>query len=94
MARTSKNDDESAWDKSGDPVVGQACPRCRRVGTVVYNGNYWCTRCPWAMSENNRPRRIIAAYLVQRRDDYLASGDDDGVARMDFYLKDYDGVVF
>lgn len=77
----------------GDPVLGQACPRCRRLDTIVYSGNYWCTRCSWVMADSNRPKRIIAAYLIQRRDEALAAGDAETVAHMDFYLKDYDGVV-
>lgn len=78
---------------SGEPVLGQACPRCRRIATVVYNGNYWCSVCPWVMSEGGRPRRIIAAFLIQERQRYQERGDADGVARMEFYLRNYDGVT-
>ncbi|MDP9904743.1 hypothetical protein [Arthrobacter bambusae] len=77
----------------GNPVRGQSCPRCHR-DSIVYNGNYWCTECPWAMSEQGRPKRIVAAYLAQERDRCLAEGDDNGVRRMETYLKEYDGVVF
>jgi hypothetical protein len=51
--------------RNGDPVKGQKCPACKRE-QVVYNGNYFCTNCDWAMGEQNRPTRIIRAYLMQR----------------------------
>ena len=72
---------------SGDPVHHEPCPRCRHVGTVVYNGNYWCTRCPWVMAEGGRPKRIIGAYLRQLKTDYLARGDARNVALMESYLE-------
>lgn len=73
---------------SGDPVHDEACPRCRHVGTIVYNGNYWCTRCPWVMAEGGRPKRIIAAYLRQERAKYLDRGDAENAGRMEFHLKE------
>lgn len=80
-------------EREGDPVQGQQCPRCRRQ-SVVYNGNYWCTRCSWVMGPQGQPRRIIAAYLVQRRDEELAAGNTEGVKVLEGYLRDYDGVTF
>jgi hypothetical protein len=71
---------------SGDPVHDEPCPRCHRVGTVVYNGNYWCTKCPWVMAEGGRPKRIIASYLRQKKAEYLANGDSENAARMEFHL--------
>lgn len=78
---------------SGEPVLGQTCPHCRKLGTVVYNGNYWCSVCPWVMSESGRPKRIIVAFLIQERQRFQARGDAEGVARMEFYLRNYEGVT-
>ncbi|MFD2024130.1 hypothetical protein [Promicromonospora aerolata] len=66
----------------------EPCPRCRHVGTVVYDGNYWCTRCPWAMAEGGRPKRIIGAYLRQLKAEYLARDDARNAALMESYLQD------
>lgn len=33
---------------SGDPVTPR-CPECQ--GQCVYNGNYFCIQCPWALPE-------------------------------------------
>jgi hypothetical protein len=77
---------------SGDPVEDELCPRCRHVGTVVYNGNYWCTRCPWIMAEGGRPKRIIISYLRQKMSEYLTRGDAKNAARMEFHLAEI-GVV-
>lgn len=72
---------------SGDPVHDEPCPRCRHVGTVVYNGNYWCTRCPWVMAEGGRPKHIIGAYLRQLKTKYLARDDARNAALMESYLE-------
>lgn len=71
---------------SGDPVDDEVCPKCRHIGSIVYNGNYWCTRCPWVMAECGRPKRIVAAYLRQKKAEYLARGDEQNAARMEFHL--------
>jgi hypothetical protein len=74
----------------GDLVKGQTCPRCQQF-TVVYSGNYFCgnPNCSWAMGESHRPVRIVRAYLLQRRAEAEAQGDEREVARMDLYLKNY-----
>ena len=82
--------DPDRFADRGDPVAGQACPRCQNF-TVVYNGNYFCTHCTWAMPESGLPKRIVVAYLIQKREAAMAAGDQDEVARMDFYLLGYDG---
>ena len=69
--------------RTGDSVKGQTCPRCHEY-TVVYNGNYFCTHCPWAMGKD--VPRIIKAYLLQRRALALIDGDKEEVNRMDAYL--------
>lgn len=76
--------------RTGDPVKGQTCPGCRQY-TVVYNGNYFCTHCPWAMPGHHGRHhdRIIKAYLIQRRAEALAKGNAWEVERMDGYLIDY-----
>lgn len=71
-----------------DPVRGQACPKCRRY-TVVYDGNYFCSACPWAMSESGRPDRIVKAYLTQRWLKAKAAGDENEMARIGTYLLPY-----
>ena len=75
---------------TGDPVKGQACPKCGQL-TVVYNGNYWCDRaeCGWIMQEGHTVKRIVKAYLIQEYKRYEAKGDEDGLKRMEFYLLDY-----
>jgi len=86
----------TGWEvfSGGDPVAGQACPRCKNF-SVVYNGNYFCKSCTWAMPERQtaRHKQIIVAYLIQKREAALAAGNQDEVDRMEFYLKDYDGVT-
>jgi hypothetical protein len=85
---------------TGDDLVrGVTCPRCKRE-SVVYNGNYFCehTGCGWAMSERARGRakvvhdKIVKTYLLQRRAEGEARGDQRTVDRMDFYLRDLEGV--
>lgn len=76
---------------SGDPVMGQTCPKCNGY-TVVYNGNYFCTHCSWAMYKD--VPRIVKAYLLQRRALALIDGDKEEVDRLDIYLINYaDDVV-
>ena len=31
----------------GDPIPDTECPVCG--GGITYNGNYFCTRCDWAL---------------------------------------------
>ena len=85
----------SWWQDDGDPVLRQTCPYCREQ-TIVYNGNYFCTNCKWAMGERMTPknRSIIAAYLTQCYDKAVAAGDTEQARRMLRYLRDYDGVEF
>ena len=72
-----------------DLVIGQSCPKCGHR-SVVYNGNYWCERCTWVMPERGKHNdRIIKAYLLQRRKQALAAGNDWEVERMDGYLANY-----
>ena len=70
---------------TGD-VRGQTCPRCHEYA-VVYNGNYFCTRCDWAMSKD--VPRIIKAYLLQRRAEAVLDGNPEEVCRIDFHLIEY-----
>ena len=84
----------------GDPVIGVSCPKCG-VGQVVYNGNYFCDTCKWAMKDRYTPTgrlrktkeaardsEIVRAYLYQRRAQAEKAGDSHEVERMDLYLKD------
>ena len=74
---------------SGDPVIGQECPRCHQE-EVVYNGNYWCDHCTWVMPENGKHNdRIIKAYLIQKFLEYQADGDQQGMDHIGFYLTKY-----
>lgn len=75
--------------ETGDPVIGQKCPWCRKE-TVVYNGNYFCIneKCEWSMSDNEQPKRIIVAYLWQRYYEAKDKGDEETMHRMMFYLKE------
>lgn len=72
---------------TGDHVKGVACPKCRRE-TVVYNGNYYCDECSWAMPEAETPssRAIIKAYLLQRLTAAQEAGNAKEIERMSFYL--------
>ena len=72
----------------GDPVEGQACPRCQRH-TVVYNGNYFCTDCEWVMGEAGRPKRIQRAYLIQKYREAEAKGDKYEMGRLTTYLREF-----
>jgi uncharacterized protein CbrC (UPF0167 family) len=72
----------------GDPVRGQACPCCRRR-SVVYDGNYYCESCPWTMGDDERPKRIIKAYLIQRWLRASAADDPDEMARIGIFLAQY-----
>ena len=72
--------------RTGDFVKGQTCPKCLSF-EVVYNGNYFCTHCDWAMGRD--VPRIVKAYLIQCRAGALAKGDTERVADMDFYLHGY-----
>ena len=77
-----KRDD---WRQNGDPVRGVKCPKCKQEG-VVYNGNYWCSECPWIMGEAHSLKndRIIVAYLRQKRDAPNATEVERG--GMNFHL--------
>ena len=72
----------------GDLVKGQVCPKCRRLDTIIYNGNYWCNRCEWSMG-NRAVHRIIRAYLIQRYIKAEAAGNERELARISFYLAEY-----
>jgi hypothetical protein len=74
--------------RSGDPVLGEKCPGCHWE-SVVYNGNYFCTHCEWAMGEGGRPARIIKAYLLQRLLKAEAANDQIEIARLEGYLEPY-----
>lgn len=80
-------------DLTGNPVVGEPCPKCRRK-TIVYNGNYFCTHCNWAMGEADRPHRITIAYLIQERDRALESDDIERANVMRRYLYEFGFDVF
>lgn len=71
--------------RRGDPVEGQACPGCHKT-TVIYNGNYFCTACDWAMDEELSPIRIVRAYLAQRIERAKRDGDSREVTRLKHYL--------
>lgn len=34
---------------SGTLIPGSRCPRCSAA--MEYNGNYWCSECPWVLPE-------------------------------------------
>lgn len=59
---------------TGEPVQGAKCPSC--AGTVVYNGNYFCLDCEWALPaefegypiETDLCRALIAQLMYQRGD--------------------------
>jgi hypothetical protein len=34
---------------SGELIPGSRCPRCS--APMEYNGNYWCSECPWVLPE-------------------------------------------
>lgn len=34
---------------SGILIEGSRCPRCHSA--MEYNGNYWCSVCPWVLPE-------------------------------------------
>lgn len=84
----------TAYANVGDLVVGQPCPRCNLL-SVVYNGNYFCAECDWAMSDQDskRNRQIIKAYLMQRYQEAKRAGDQPTMDRMTYYLKEYLDVV-
>jgi hypothetical protein len=69
-------------------VRGEPCPRCH-TENVVYNGNYYCEHCDWAMGEQGRPARIIVAFLTQQMSEAIATGDTERADRMKHYLSDY-----
>jgi hypothetical protein len=73
------------WRSNGDPIRGAKCPKCKQEA-VVYNGNYWCSECPWIMGENRTVTndRIVVAYLRQRRDREGATPEER--VAMDFHL--------
>lgn len=58
------------FNRGGDPVPGVTCPKCGQE-TVVYNGNYFCSKefC-WVMREHpsKADDKIIIAYLIHKRD--------------------------
>jgi len=37
-------------------IIGAQCPECGNY-RVVYNGNYFCECCDWAMDENDPEHR-------------------------------------
>lgn len=90
---TTKKTAQKDSSLSSDTVREQRCPKCRRIDTVVYNGNYWCTRCPWIMGERSRPKRIIVAYLRQCHQECTQRGDAAGAKRMEFYLDNHGAPV-
>jgi len=76
-------DTRRGWE-SGEHVVGVKCPKCKRK-SILYNGNYFCGGCSWAMSERRSRSndRIIVAYLRQCRG---RATTIEEIRRMDFHL--------
>lgn len=72
----------------GDHVKGIQCPKCKKE-TVVYNGNYFCLYCIWAMPEQETPENnlIIQTYLNQRFEEAEDEGDQETMDRMKFYME-------
>ena len=71
--------------RTGDLVVGVKCPKCRQE-SVVYNGNYYCDSCEWAMEENGPEYGIVKKYLIQRLLAAQKSGNETDVEAMSFHL--------
>ena len=70
----------------GTQVRGIDCPRCGEED-VLYNGNYFCAQCGWAMPEQSPGTRyIVVAYVKQEYDDAVRKKDTQTAERMRFYL--------
>lgn len=39
----------TSFGGSGELIPGSRCPRCS--SPMEYNGNYWCSECPWVLPE-------------------------------------------
>jgi uncharacterized Zn finger protein (UPF0148 family) len=83
-------------DLGGDYVKGATCPlkKCGRA-TIRYNGNYWCSSCGWVMPERATAKNkvIVKRYLVQLREQAVATRNEEEVQRLDMYLSDYEDVT-
>jgi hypothetical protein len=75
---------KDAIDFFGDPGDGYLdlpCPGCG-LEKCVYNGNYYCTSCTWAMPEGWPVQPWLRSLIRQRR----ALGED--TTHAEFYLTD------
>lgn len=58
-------------------IVGSRCPKCS--SEMEYNGNYWCSTCPWVLAERPRGAALEAfrvaytLYMQQTGREPLAS---------------------
>lgn len=43
-------DDDTCHGGTGTLIRGSRCPRCSAA--LEYNGNYWCSECPWVLPED------------------------------------------
>ena len=64
------------------------CPACSKE-TVVYNGNYFCEHCTWAMGERRTPayNLIIHTYLNQCFEAAEDKNDQKTMDLMKFYME-------
>lgn len=66
---------------SNDRRTGQECPKCS--SEVVYNGNYFCSECEWAMPEHYKDG---LRFLIGLRDIALEYGDTSYADHCDYYI--------
>jgi len=52
------------------PVLDKRCPKCG--GDAVYNGNYYCLECDWALAERADVQPWLRSLIRARR----AQGQD------------------
>lgn len=66
--------------------LDKPCPQCKQR-TVDYSGNYFCTSCDWALSENGHVQPWLRSLIRLRK----ANGKD--TAREESYLtKESEGI--
>ena len=47
---------------TGTLILGSRCPKCGAA--MEYNGNYWCSECPWILPEHPRTQAEKHAFDV------------------------------
>lgn len=51
--------------KGGFLIVGSRCPKCGEA--MEYDGNYWCSKCPWVLPEfcvGEEHEAFLVAYVL------------------------------